>query len=228
MDKIICLLFLVLFAGTLKVEGTFQKIPSTGAVADLIPGSRVPFRDSFSELNPPVYLSSPLLAISDDFDGDHVPDLVYTSGNGGQSDLYIKLSSRSRIERLAYGGGKLWLKLEGFDINNDHFLDLVLTGISPAIPAAIFLGDGKGNFKRADSWNFVGARHRPRHNLSLPASSRIEVAAILSNCQEQFAHLWMKYQPPIRRANLLATGNGWVHFSCCPSSQSSPRSPPVS
>lgn len=216
-----CLVLFVLCFCTCKEEGNSQGLIGSGT-------SNISFSFPQKGLDRPVVSRFPLLTVSDDFDGDHLPDFVYTSGNGRQSDLYLQLSSRSRIDWLGSGGDKLWLQLEGLDINNDHFLDLVLTGVSTTIPAAIFLGDGRGNFIPVDPWNFVRVYHHPRHNLTLPANSRIEAAAILSAYQEQFDHLFIEHQSPIRKANLLLPCSGWVRCLRCLSPQYSPRSPPVS
>jgi hypothetical protein len=219
LNKVSCLLFFVLFFCALNEEVTPQNLIKPGA-------NDICLSLSLERLTQPAFTSFPLMVLSDDFDGDHVPDLVYSSGNSGQSELYIQLSTHSHTDWLGNGGGKLWLQLEGLDVNNDHFLDLVLTGISPTIPAAVFLGDGRGNFKQADSWNYFGAQRRPGHYLSSPANTIIETAALFSVGQEHFDHLSIKYQPPICKANLLAPGNGWIRCLYGPSPQYSPRSPP--
>jgi hypothetical protein len=216
-NKIIYILFFALSFCSLKEEG--------------IPESRI--RPGMSKTSWPsqvlghfVVSESPFSAVSVDFDGDQLPDLAYTSGNGAQSNLFIQLSSRPRIEWLGSAGSQLWLRVEGLDVNNDHLLDLVMIGVSRAIPAAVFLGDGKGNFKSVNPWNFFGTYPHNRQTITLPEDSKVDIAAIIPDQQEHFDHSFLEFRPPPVKTQRLALCEGRI---CCQgwlSPHCSPRSPP--
>lgn len=168
-----------------------------------------------------------LSRVSTDFDGDQIPDLAFISGKESQSYLFLQLSSRPRLEWLDSTGSKFWLVLEGRDVNDDHLMDLVLTGISPSIPAAIYLGDGNGNFTSVDPWNFFGSSPLNHQSLTLPDSGTTDLAALTTDSPQHFDNSFLAFGTPFHRVCQAAFCEDLNRRWCFTTSQCSPRSPPA-
>ena len=120
-----------------------------------------------------------------DFDGDLRPDMatIHVTRGSSQVSEYsveLQLSSglRPAIGILGPAGG---LQITPQDVNGDKIADLVVTSPFDAHFVAIFLNDGKGNFKRVESLDYPGAGKRPGSRLSLQEDSATFQPAVGQN-----------------------------------------------
>jgi hypothetical protein len=102
-----------------------------------------------------------------DFDGDSQPDLASVqAGQSGYRDtrysIDFRLSSgfRQTVDVTAPTGG---LRLTSWDVNGDHFLDVIVTTLWTNRPVAVLLNDGQGNFTRSDPFAFPEAFAASEH-----------------------------------------------------------------
>jgi hypothetical protein len=96
---------------------------------------------------------NPSLAVAD-FDGDRIPDVAIGKISGSKLGIHIQFSTLGgdlQLESIASQSG---IQLMALDIDHDHRQDLVATLPKDLHPLAVWLGDGKGNFKRADQTRF--------------------------------------------------------------------------
>lgn len=122
-----------------------------------------------------------------DFDGDDHADIatIQTRRNdtsGTEYWILLNLSS-SGLRSIRVPAPRGGLMIEARDVNNDHFVDLVLTTALSRRPLAILINDGWGGFSRVQASVFPDAftdtsKHRasasePRtRELSVPLQQR--------------------------------------------------------
>lgn len=110
-----------------------------------------------------------------DFDGDLQPDLamVRVARDGAPLaeyfvDLKFSTGTREPIGILGPAGG---LQITPRDVNGDELTDLVVTSQFDAKFLAVFLNDGKGNFRQADRSEFPQLASDSPYKLSAPQGS---------------------------------------------------------
>jgi len=110
-----------------------------------------------------------------DFDGDLQPDLamVRVARDGAPFseyfvDLRLSTGTRQPIGILGPSGG---LEITPKDVNGDKLTDLVVTSQFDAKFLAIFLNDGKGNFRQAERSEFPQLVSDYPRRLSAPEES---------------------------------------------------------
>jgi hypothetical protein len=129
-----------------------------------------------------------------DFDGDNRPDLATVqAGRGNSSDTYywiaFQLSSgpRQTLGVRAPNGG---LHIATRDVNGDDFLDVIVTTAWTNRPVAVFLNDGRGNFRVSSPSGFPGAFTTSEKSWASSADEVRDVTAVLlsryptGNCSE--------------------------------------------
>ena len=85
-----------------------------------------------------------------DFDGDQKPDIAAVRLKGNQYQIVVWLSASSDIAILNSPVSLAGFAVQAYDINGDSFQDVVVTSSLGPHPLAIWLGDGKGEFRAAD------------------------------------------------------------------------------
>jgi hypothetical protein len=131
------------FARTLDSNGV-QTLTLTG----VIPGER------------PVYA---------DFDGDDERDVAKGFLVDNHYEILVSLSTRSDVIILHSPVQLAGFTIHAFDINHDSYPDIVAISPTESHPLAVWLGDGKGNFKSADRQLFEtdsGFRQSPEYQSS--------------------------------------------------------------
>jgi len=110
-----------------------------------------------------------------DFDGDMQPDLamVRVARDGAPFaeyfvDLKFSTGTREPIGILGPAGG---LEITPKDVNGDKLTDLVVTSQFDAKFLAVFLNDGKGNFRQAERSEFPQLASDCPRRLSAPEAS---------------------------------------------------------
>jgi hypothetical protein len=85
-----------------------------------------------------------------DFDGDHQPDVALGSFDDSRFSVRVQLSSQAakmQLEPIVYQMG---IRLFALDIDHDSSSDLIAILPSTHQPLAIWLGNGKGQFRKAN------------------------------------------------------------------------------
>jgi hypothetical protein len=109
----------------------------------------------------PMHLLRPGTAAIADLDGDQIPDIAtgIRTGQTGEGYSYrvdLDLSTNSQAKPFNVVSQDLIdLKIEAVDIDDDHDLDLLVTGRFSMQPIGIWLNDGRGGFTRGDLAKYV-------------------------------------------------------------------------
>jgi hypothetical protein len=85
-----------------------------------------------------------------DFDGDNEADIARGRLVENRYEILVWLSTRSDVITLPSPMELAGFTIHAFDINRDSHQDVVATSPTEPHPLAVWLGDGKGNFKGAD------------------------------------------------------------------------------
>lgn len=112
-----------------------------------------------------------------DFDGDLQPDLamVRVARDGAPfAEYFVDLKfSTGRREPLGILGPAGGLEITPKDVNGDKLTDLVVTSQFDAKFLAVFLNDGKGNFRQAERSEFPQLGSDCPRRLSAPEESPV-------------------------------------------------------
>jgi hypothetical protein len=129
-------------------NGTFcLPVAKTDLPPKSLINSTLPLENPFN-LKIPLALN-PSWAIAD-FDGDQIPDIAVGTHTGSRFGIDIHLSSLGgnfHLEPISFQSG---VQIFALDIDNDNFPDIVATLPANRHPLAVWLGNGKGNFRRVD------------------------------------------------------------------------------
>jgi len=99
------------------------------------------------------------LTVSADLDGDNKPDLAVGKRSGSLGyTVEVRFSSRIPSAFLTVANAGAGINVIICDINRDNDQDVVIQGAASAIPLAIWLGDGKGHFRRSNPWQYIPLR----------------------------------------------------------------------
>ena len=89
-----------------------------------------------------------------DFDGDHKNDLAVGAVHGSTFTVQIQFSKgHGRVLLKTNFHGHVPPHLIATDVDQDHDVDLVLTGVSFR-PLAVWINEGNGKFKKRSGWFF--------------------------------------------------------------------------
>lgn len=148
--------------GDVSASGTVSFIDATNnyyrfALARLNGGNALPLFRSGSTLSVLAY-SSPVIA--GDFNGDGIPDLVVSNGNGsvsillGNGDGTFTTKSTFSVNPAVSSGAV-------GDFNGDGILDLALSANNGPVGLSILLGNGDGTFTQKYTYSSVGGLGTP-------------------------------------------------------------------
>ena len=116
-----------------------------------------------------MHLLRPGTAAIADLDGDQIPDVATGIRTGQTAEGYsyrvdLDLSTTSQPKPFnVFFRDLLDLRIEAVDIDDDHDLDLLVTGRFSAQPIGIWLNDGRGGFTRDDLGKYAVPAWQTRH-----------------------------------------------------------------
>ena len=194
---------------------------------------------SAAEAVPPFSSSSALFSRQDkswsrasasvlsDFDGDGTPDLAVGTFDGRNYNIEIRLSTQRASRLLGSGQTGPGTCLVVRDVDSDNDQDLILIDYTSLLPLAVWLNDGKANFKEGSRWSCL-------HLITTDSTSSVDPESFSVSA----IHLTEDYPLPFNRFAVWFLGpklqprNSIGHesqtlrsllFPCHPS----PRGPPV-
>jgi len=85
-----------------------------------------------------------------DLDGDRKVDVAAARLSGNGYKIFLWLSTRSETTVLDPSVSLAGFRVSVRDCNNDSFQDIVVTTITSNHPLAVWHGDGRGNFQKAE------------------------------------------------------------------------------
>ena len=94
-------------------------------------------------------------SVLSDFDGDGTPDLAIGRFDGQNYNIEIQLSTGRTNTLLGSGQIEPGLRLLVCDVDLDNDQDLVLVNYTSLLPLAIWLNDGKAEFKPGWRWSWL-------------------------------------------------------------------------
>jgi hypothetical protein len=92
------------------------------------------------------------LHVRSDFDGDHVPDIAVVRRHGEHYSLSIHFAGKSSKQFSAYFTSEPVIGITSMDVDGDRDRDIVLLGLNPALPAAVWMNDGPEAFRIEVPW----------------------------------------------------------------------------
>ncbi len=113
-------------------------------------------------------------AVTADFDGDTKPDFAIGNRTGPEYTLEVRFSSRIPSAFLSLANAGSGIKVIVCDVNRDSDPDLVVQGVASLIPVAVWLGDGKGHFRRSAPWNYLPIHQDLQSSLESERTSQWE------------------------------------------------------
>ncbi len=89
-----------------------------------------------------------------DFDGDHATDLAVGAVQGSTFTVQVQFANgHHRVVLKTNFHGPFLPHLIATDVDQDHRVDLVLTGVAFR-PIAVWINEGNGKFRKRSSWFF--------------------------------------------------------------------------
>jgi hypothetical protein len=94
-------------------------------------------------------------SLTADFDGDSEPDLAVGQNGIAGYTVQIRFTSHIPPTSLVFPDARPGIRIFTRDIDQDNDQDIIVSSITSDIPIAIWLGDGRGHFEKADPWAYI-------------------------------------------------------------------------